>query len=111
MLREIQEACARHGIAPSLFGRHAANDPRLIADMEAGRRLRPETKERVREFIADLANGLQPTRREPVRPRVFVDRPAIDGSAGLAAHRRRMAKGSSRLLTAIRAVREAGHAA
>jgi hypothetical protein len=50
----IDRACRIHGIAPSRFGRRAVGDPRLIFDMQLGRRLRPATEARVLSFIASL---------------------------------------------------------
>jgi hypothetical protein len=40
-------------MALSQFGRLAANDPRLVADLRAGRELRPTTVAKVLAFMAN----------------------------------------------------------
>ncbi len=53
LLRDIAEYCRRAGMAESTFGRHAVNDGKLVGRLRLGGRVRAETVDRVRGFIAD----------------------------------------------------------
>ncbi len=52
LLAEIRRFQKRHNMLDTQFGRRAINDPRLIADLQRGRELRPATAARVRGFMA-----------------------------------------------------------
>jgi len=51
LLEQIEEYLLRTNVAPSSFGRLAVGDPRLVADLKAGRRLRRRTEERLRGYL------------------------------------------------------------
>lgn len=51
LIRSVESFLRRHGMAHTQFGRHAAQDPRLVADMRAGREPRPPLDQRVRGFM------------------------------------------------------------
>ncbi len=49
----IDNFIARHAMAPTRFGRDTVNDPNLISDLRAGRRLPGLLKlQRIRDFMA-----------------------------------------------------------
>jgi 2,4-dienoyl-CoA reductase-like NADH-dependent reductase (Old Yellow Enzyme family) len=47
----IEAFLARHRLSASMFGRLAAQDPRLVADLRKGRELREPLDQRVRGFM------------------------------------------------------------
>ena len=51
MLNEIDAYLRRHRMAPTAFGRAAANDPRLVFDIREGRELRSKTQKRIRAYM------------------------------------------------------------
>lgn len=53
LLRKIQRHLERTGTAESRFGRDAANDPRLVADLRGGRSPGPALVARVEAWIAE----------------------------------------------------------
>ncbi|WP_082698260.1 hypothetical protein [Novosphingobium fuchskuhlense] len=55
LLEQIEAYLARSHVAPSRFGRLAAGDPRLVADLKSGRRLRQRTEERLRRYLTKAA--------------------------------------------------------
>lgn len=55
----VEAFLLRHKIAPTTFGRLVASDNRLVADMRAGRRLRPATKGAVLGFMLGYERGLK----------------------------------------------------
>ena len=59
LIRTVESFLSRHGISASQFGRDAAQDPRLVTDLRAGRCPRPPLDQRVRGFIDgfELAHG------------------------------------------------------
>jgi hypothetical protein len=52
LLRDIADYCRSIGIAESTFGRLAVNDGKLVGRLRLGGRVRTDTAERVRAFIA-----------------------------------------------------------
>ena len=52
LLRDIVEYCRSAGIAESTFGRLAVNDGKLVGRLRLGGRVRTDTVERLRAFIA-----------------------------------------------------------
>lgn len=97
VLQTIQEACELHGVAPSIFGRKALGDPRLVHDIALGRKLRPATLQRVSECISSLGGDPLPERVK--RPRNKRTAP-YDGSE-YPRQCRMMRNGSAALLAAI----------
>jgi len=59
ILAEIEAYLALQAMEPTAFGRAAMHDPNFVRDLRRGRRLWPETVERVRTF---LANSTKPSR-------------------------------------------------
>lgn len=58
LVLDIQVFCKAHEIAPTRFGELALNDKPFVAQLEAGRRLWPETEAKVRDFMASYAPDL-----------------------------------------------------
>lgn len=52
ILTEIQAFCAAHTLKESTFGRLAANDTMLIAQLRSGREPRRKTVAKIRNFMA-----------------------------------------------------------
>lgn len=52
LLDEIDTFIRVHRLSESAFGRLAINDWKLIRQLQAGRRLWPDTEQRVRGFMA-----------------------------------------------------------
>jgi hypothetical protein len=50
--REIEKFLKRTAMPPSVFGRRAVGDPRLVHDLRNGREPRPATVARIEAFIA-----------------------------------------------------------
>lgn len=51
LIRSVESFLRRHRIAASQFGRRAAQDPRLVADLRGGREPRPPLDQRLRGFM------------------------------------------------------------
>lgn len=56
LLEQIEAYLKQSGVSPSTFGRMAVGDPRLVADLKAGRRPRQRTQDRLMHFLL-LAEG------------------------------------------------------
>ncbi len=54
---EMEAAAARIGIEPSTLGERAGQGGRFYARLVAGKRVWPETAAKVRQWIADNAEG------------------------------------------------------
>lgn len=54
LLQEIDAFIQSCGLAESTFGRKAVNDGKLVARLRNGRRVWPETAERVRAFMRSI---------------------------------------------------------
>lgn len=68
LIRTVESFLSRHGMSASQFGRDAAQDPRLVADMRAGRAPRAPLDQRVRGFIDGFELGQTfPTARQAIR--------------------------------------------
>jgi hypothetical protein len=52
VLDKIAEFRARTGIKKTMFGKHAVGDANLIGQLEGGRQLRHEMREKIKTFIA-----------------------------------------------------------
>ena len=59
LLEQIEAYLEQSGVSPSTFGRLAVGDPRLVADLKAGRRPRQHTTDRLLNFLI-LAEGRIP---------------------------------------------------
>jgi hypothetical protein len=62
LLEQIEAYLVQSRVAPSRFGRLAAGDPRLVADLKSGRRLRPRTEERLRSYLHQITSEHPPAR-------------------------------------------------
>ncbi|MBB4618649.1 hypothetical protein [Sphingomonas abaci] len=51
LLTDIDAFLEKHGVTPVSFGRQAMRDPHFVRDLRAGRRVWPETEQRVRSFM------------------------------------------------------------
>jgi hypothetical protein len=51
LLSEIDAFCRAHGISESQFGKLALNDKPFVKQLRNGRRVWPETADRVRAFM------------------------------------------------------------
>lgn len=51
LIRNVEAFLSRHGMSATQFGRDAAQDPRLVADLRDGRAPRPPLDQRVRGFM------------------------------------------------------------
>jgi len=58
---EIDRFLAKTGMKESSFGRGAVNDWKLIGDIRKGRRLWPDTEERIRTFMDSYEPKCPPT--------------------------------------------------
>ncbi len=54
---KIERFLAKHGMAPSAFGRAALDDPTLVQDLFMGRELKIKTRAKVEEFMKSYKNG------------------------------------------------------
>lgn len=52
LIRSINTFLRRHGMAPTIFGRLAAHDPRLVADLRDGREPGAAMEARCHAFMA-----------------------------------------------------------
>lgn len=52
LLREIERYLKASGMKPTVFGRNAVRDPRLVHDLRRGREPGARLTARVRDFIA-----------------------------------------------------------
>lgn len=61
LIQSVENFLARHAMSATQFGRDAADDPRLVSDMRAGRAPRPPLDQRLRGFMAgfELAHTAQ----------------------------------------------------
>lgn len=66
LIRTVESFLNRHGISASQFGRDAAQDPRLVNDLRAGRAPRPPLDQRLRGFMQGYE--LAATRMAETRP-------------------------------------------
>jgi hypothetical protein len=51
LLEQIEVYLEQSGVSPSTFGRMAVGDPRLVADLKAGRCPRQRTQDRLLNFL------------------------------------------------------------
>ena len=57
LLADIAAFCQAGGMAESTFGRHVANDGKLVSRLRGGGRLTTQTVERIRSFISAARDG------------------------------------------------------
>ncbi|MBL8655961.1 MAG: hypothetical protein JNJ92_01220 [Altererythrobacter sp.] len=51
LIRSVETFLRRHAMSPTMFGREAAQDARLVADMRNGREPRSPLDQRLRGFM------------------------------------------------------------
>jgi hypothetical protein len=61
LLRRINQHLDRTGVSATRFGREVANDPRIVFDLRAGRKLGAGLEERVAAWL-DLSQGEKASR-------------------------------------------------
>lgn len=59
VVARVRRYLAQTGTAPTLFGRAAVNDPRLVDDLINGRQPRVATEARIDAFIAAHPRGVR----------------------------------------------------
>lgn len=59
LIRSIETFLRRHAMPPTVFGRLAVQDPRLVLDLRNGRAPRPPMDQRVRGFMDGYELGKQ----------------------------------------------------
>lgn len=64
LIRTVESFLSRYGMSATQFGRDAAQDPRLVSDMRAGRAPRPPLDQRLRGFM----DGFEIARTKPFPP-------------------------------------------
>lgn len=69
LLEQVESYLARTKVPPSRFGRLAVGDPRLVADLRSGRRLRPGTQERLEQYLAQGIKGIEGGGKKTAAPR------------------------------------------
>src|SRR5690349_18481782 len=84
LLDAITAMCRRLGMAESTFGRLAVNDGKLVSRLRDGARIKPETLERVTNFMQRQGESV-PARPRELMPLVRVAQepagtPAVDDS-------------------------------
>jgi 2,4-dienoyl-CoA reductase-like NADH-dependent reductase (Old Yellow Enzyme family) len=52
LIDAIDQFIQRHSMSPVTFGRSALRDPHFVRDLRGGRRVWPETEDKVREFMS-----------------------------------------------------------
>ncbi len=65
LLSDIAAYAERTGTPPALIGRQALNDTTFVEGLRRGRTPRPETEQRVRQFLARHPEGLTARRGRP----------------------------------------------
>lgn len=53
ILKKIDQFLHASGMPPTVFGREAVHDPRLVGDLRNGREPRADTVARIESFIAE----------------------------------------------------------
>lgn len=64
LIRSVENFLRRHAISPTMFGREAAQDPRLVPDMRNGRTPRVQLDDRIRGFMAGYEFAQRQSERE-----------------------------------------------
>ena len=57
LIHSVENFLLRHAMSPTVFGRLAVQDPRLVLDLRKGRAPRPPMDQRVRGFMAGYEIG------------------------------------------------------
>lgn len=52
LLRDVEAYLAEQGLSPTAFGDEALNDRHFVRQLRGGRRVWPETEQKVRSFMA-----------------------------------------------------------
>lgn len=61
LIHSVEIFLARHGMRPTVFGRRAAQDPRLVLDLRKGRSPRAPMDQRIRGFMEGYEFGREST--------------------------------------------------
>lgn len=57
LIERIEAFLSQTGMMPTVFGKAALNDPTFVFKLRKGRRVWPETAERVEDFMRQRKNG------------------------------------------------------
>ena len=79
LLREIDAFVRRAGMAPTTFGRLAANDGKLVARLRGGKGITTGTVEKIRSYIRDNGPGLSEEAFARLFEPFFTTKPAGQG--------------------------------
>jgi hypothetical protein len=60
--RLVERFLREQDMPPTVFGRQAARDPRLVLDMRMGREVRSEMAERLMQYMARYRNAVRKER-------------------------------------------------
>lgn len=63
ILADIDAFAERYGLSDSQIGRKALNDTKAIGQIRNGRRVWPETEQRIRDFMAAYAESFEEIER------------------------------------------------
>ena len=69
LLQRIEAFLKLADMPPSVFGRQAARDPRLVSDMRGGREIGSRLSSRIEHFMNIYADQLQNGRAKPLGDR------------------------------------------
>lgn len=59
IVEDVERFLKLRGMSDSAFGRSAVNDWKLVRDLRAGRRIWPETEQKVRAFMASHSTPIE----------------------------------------------------
>lgn len=57
LIDDIEAFLTAHEMTPTAFGERALNDRHFVRQVRNGRRVWPETEEKVRKFMSDMMDG------------------------------------------------------
>ncbi|WP_288935621.1 hypothetical protein [uncultured Sphingomonas sp.] len=52
LIEAVEDFIEKHAMSPATFGRSVLRDPHFVRDLRGGRRVWPETENKVREFMS-----------------------------------------------------------
>ena len=73
LIRSVEQFLRRHAMSPTMFGREAAQDPRLVTDLRSGREPRSPLDQRLRGFMEGFEFAHRHTRYQDDIPQETPD--------------------------------------
>lgn len=61
LLADVEAFLATSGMTPTGFGKAVLGDPKFVPQLRKGRRLWPETEQKVRDFMAETKANAEAT--------------------------------------------------